>query len=651
MSHTLRPHAASIARTLRPGRSFAHALRFSLAVFFFLALIPAARSESSPSKRAAARAQFIRAEKQRTALQGKPQKERTLKDYTQLVASYRRVYLITPHAAQVPAALLAAAELYHEMGRNIDEKYYQSAIEAYQFLLNEYPTTRFRDDALLTIGQIQKDDMDRPEDAEKTFREFLKRHPRSEKADEAREALKEIAEAREQARKPASRQELVEQQEKDRKLPQVTRIRTWNAENYTRIVIDVEDQVKYQAARISGPDRIYFDLHKAKLSSTLAGKTLEVQSGYLKKIRVAQNQAGVVRVVLDVDQVKDYSVFLLPNPYRLVADVYGQPAATAKAIPAPPEKAAAAEPKLEKMAKSAATATESDRNGPAKTAPASGVKAARGKTTKSVRETTWATSPPSAPQPTHNGQHSLTRALGLKIGRIVIDPGHGGHDTGTIGPTGLMEKDLCLDIALRLGKIIKQRLPGAEVVYTREDDTFVPLEDRTAIANQAKADLFISIHANSSRDHKARGVETYYLNFAGSEDAMEVASRENALSQGSIHELQDLIKKIARNEKIEESRELASDIQDALSKRLQRVYRSMKDRGVRKAPFVVLIGANMPSVLSEISFLSNPSDEQMLKKPDHRQRVAEGLYRGVESYLQSINSLTYNQPKPALRTR
>jgi len=268
---------------------------------------------------------------------------------------------------------------------------------------------------------------------------------------------------------------------------------------------------------------------------------------------------------------------------------------------------------------------------------------------KSKREIAAAIPPP-VPHPTHNGQQSLTRALGLKIGRIVIDPGHGGHDTGTIGPTGLMEKDLCLDIALRLGKMLQQRLPGAEVIYTRQDDSFIPLENRTAIANQAKADLFISIHANSSRDHKARGVETYYLNFAASPEAMDVAARENALSQSSIHELQDMIKKIARNEKIDESRELATDIQDALSQRLQRVNRTLKNRGVRKAPFVVLIGANMPSVLSEISFISNPGDEQMLKKPENRQRVAEGLYHGVESYLQSINSITYNPPKPSLGT-
>jgi N-acetylmuramoyl-L-alanine amidase len=233
----------------------------------------------------------------------------------------------------------------------------------------------------------------------------------------------------------------------------------------------------------------------------------------------------------------------------------------------------------------------------------------------------------------------------LKIGRIVVDAGHGGHDTGTIGPTGLMEKDLCLDVALRLGKIIQQRLPGADVVYTRSDDTFVPLEERTHIANDAKADLFISIHANSSHDHEARGIETYYLNLKSSPDAMEVAARENATAQESVHDLEDLVKKIARSEKIDESREFASDIQESLAKRIQKSYKPVKDRGVRKAPFVVLIGADMPSILTEISFLSNPADEQLLKKPEHRQRVAEGLYQGVASYLESLNSVTLNLPK------
>ena len=203
---------------------------------------------------------------------------------------------------------------------------------------------------------------------------------------------------------------------------------------------------------------------------------------------------------------------------------------------------------------------------------------------------------------------------------------------------------MCLDVALRLGKIIQQRLPGAEIIYTRSDDTFIPLEERTNIANQAKADLFISIHANSSHDHAARGVETYYLNLKGSAEAMEVAARENAASDEGVHDLEDMVKKIAQNEKIDESKEFAADIQDSLAKRIQKASRAEKNRGVRKAPFVVLIGADMPSILTEISFLSNPADEKLLKQPEYRQRVAEGLYQGVADYLQSMNSVTLNLP-------
>lgn len=238
----------------------------------------------------------------------------------------------------------------------------------------------------------------------------------------------------------------------------------------------------------------------------------------------------------------------------------------------------------------------------------------------------------------------LTRTLGLKIGRIAIDPGHGGDDTGTTGPTGLMEKDLCLDVALRLGRIIEKRLPGTEVIFTRADDTFIPLKERTQIANNNKADLFLSIHANSSPNQAARGVETYYLNLRGSPEAMEVALRENATAQETVSDLQELVKKIARSEKTEESREFAKDIQDSLTWRIQRTVNGVKNRGVRRAPFVVLIGADMPSVLAEISFLSNPSDEQLLKNDEYCERLAEGLYQGVLSYLQSLNSVAYDRP-------
>ncbi len=239
--------------------------------------------------------------------------------------------------------------------------------------------------------------------------------------------------------------------------------------------------------------------------------------------------------------------------------------------------------------------------------------------------------PARAAVPTANGETSLVRALGLKIGRIVIDAGHGGHDSGTLGADGIQEKDVVLDVALRLGKLLHERL-GAEIVYTRADDTFIPLETRTAIANKAQADLFISIHANSSSDASARGVETYYLNFTSDPTALDVAARENAVSDQSIHQLSDLVKKIALKNKIAESREFASDVEGSLYAGLQKGNAGLKDRGVKKAPFVVLIGANMPSILAEISFVTNPKDADQLQQPEYRERVAESLYKGVARY-------------------
>jgi N-acetylmuramoyl-L-alanine amidase len=243
-----------------------------------------------------------------------------------------------------------------------------------------------------------------------------------------------------------------------------------------------------------------------------------------------------------------------------------------------------------------------------------------------------------AAAPTADGETSLVRALGLKIGRIVIDAGHGGHDSGTLGAGGIEEKDVVLDVALRLGKLLHDRL-GAEIVYTRADDTFIPLETRTAIANKAQADLFISVHANSSQDPSARGVEVYYLNFTSDPDAMRVASRENAVSTQSVHELSDLVKKITLKDKIDESRELASDVDASLYTGIEKGNEGLKNRGVKKAPFVVLIGANMPSILAEISFVTNPQDADELRRPEYRERVAESLYNGVARYAGGINGV------------
>jgi N-acetylmuramoyl-L-alanine amidase len=659
-----------------------------------------------------ARQQFERAVRMRTTLEGTPQKERSLVDYRSAVSAYHKVYLISAQAEEVTPSLIAEAELYEEMGRLFDPKYFQSAIDSYNFLLKQYPGSRYREQALYSIGLVQKDGLHQPDVAEATLKEYIRRFPKSDLASDARVALKDIAETREKAKAQALAQaqaeaqaqalaqaqqaklqaqakaqaqvqtaaatdafpelkgKVAEQQESENGTPRVLDVKTWNAENSARIVVTLSDTIAFNAARIAAPERVYFDLHRAKLTPDIAKKNWEVKDGLLKSLRLGQNKDGVVRLVLDVNGARDYSGYLLSNPYRLVIEVHAKPAvASGSEVASAPTPAAAAPAASGSSATARAAKTESDdsdskpraaagetvsvsaesKPAPGAKAPASAASAAAAKqpAAKSKADATKSAAlvPPTESKPTRDGQRSLTRALGLKISRIVIDPGHGGHDTGTIGPHGLMEKDLCLDVALRLGHEIEEKLPGAEVIYTRKDDTFVPLEERTAIANEAKADLFISVHANSSHDAAARGIETYYLNFATSEESMAVAARENALAQSSLHDLQDIIKKIARNEKVEESKELASDIQDSLTHRLQLVSQDERNRGVKKAPFVVLIGANMPSVLSEISFISNPSDEKLLRKTDQRQRVADGLYRGIASYLDSLNSLSYDKSK------
>jgi len=230
----------------------------------------------------------------------------------------------------------------------------------------------------------------------------------------------------------------------------------------------------------------------------------------------------------------------------------------------------------------------------------------------------------------------MTRVLGLKVGRIVIDPGHGGLDAGTTGPNGLREKDLVLDVAQRLGALLEERLKS-EVIYARSDDSYVALERRTQIANEAKADLFLSIHANSSPEHVASGVETYYLSFTTSKAAMDVAARENATSQRSVYELQDLLQKIALKDKVDESREFASRVEEALYANTAKNNSKVRDRGVKKAPFVVLIGAAMPSILAEIGFISNPHDESLMMRSETRQKIAEALYKGVASYAGTLS--------------
>jgi N-acetylmuramoyl-L-alanine amidase len=753
---------------------------FRLGAALLLVLLPLVSASARVHHNDAwARQQFAKAERMREALNGRPAGERTRREYQRVIDSYRRVYFGSPASSKADPSVVATAELMIEMGRRFDDnKILRGAVEQYRFLRKEYPGSKYRFDALFTIGEIYKDDLNDPEEARTIFEDFLHRYPRNRLADDARSAVKEIDAAADEmehtaqkaARKQRSKVSASASASADdaaesanaasarrSALPRVTGVRHWSTPDYTRVAIDVEQEVKFGSQRISHPDRIFFDLRDTRLASTLVGKTFDVDDGFLKKIRVAEFQPGRTRIVLEVDDLASYEAFLLPDPYRLIIDIHGKDihgkqnratgisktdTASAKGRSAP-DTSTTASPESDDDSSEPASSGDSKSNGrkaqqesvkdtvrfsksqpvetdlPAEDAsadskppdsakPAKGIgvikttvavkgsnrripktiveaddrvpstvatlehekirpevtpgeaanisgadEAKPGKSSSSLRRKksrSAAAGPDTADlhpdtreatreaRPTAAGDRSLIRALGLKIGKIVIDAGHGGHDTGTIGPNGLLEKDVVLDVAKRLGRLLESRL-GAEVIYTRQDDTFIPLETRTAIANRERADLFISVHANSSRDSDARGVETYYLNFTSSPEALEVAARENAVSEKSIHELQDLVKKIALKEKIEESREFAGDVQESLYGGLALNNAGIRNRGIKKAPFIVLIGANMPSILAEISFVSNPTDERKLETSEHRQRIAESLYRGVSKYVSGLSGV------------
>lgn len=602
-----------------------------------------------------------------------------------------------------------------------DTKSLKNAVGQYEFLRMQYPGSSLRVAALLAEAQIYENDLHDKAAARAKYALFLKQYPGSELVEEARAGLASLdgreqktgtrdqgpaanaatvaptpspstgssfapmpttgAVARKRAESAATdprgndaRHGTANSSPVDEAvagpmhvakvsarrrggLALVTGIRHWSTPNYTRVAIDLGDDVTYEAARVPHPDRIYFDLHGTRLAQGLAGKSFMVtDDGFLRRIRAAQFSNDVTRVVLDVNGVSEYSAFLLPNPYRLIIDIHGAKgqapgtgtptsgsSIASGALSAVPNTVAEKAPSSADVADLSAQPGKVEATTRPTSQPISAVvDAAATEGTRSRHRGRHAKAevpgaPARAAAPTADGETSLVRALGLKIGRIVIDAGHGGHDSGTLGVGGIEEKDVVLDVALRLGKLLHDRL-GAEIVYTRSDDTFIPLETRTAIANKAQADLFISIHANSSPDADARGVETYYLNFTTQPDALQVAARENAVSDQSIHQLSDLVKKIALKDKIDESREFAADVQQSLYDGLRKGNPGLKNRGVKKAPFVVLIGANMPSILAEISFVTNPKDAHELEEPAYRERVAESLYRGVAKYEAGLSS-------------
>jgi len=526
--------------------------------------------------RQAARQSYKKAFTYHNRLSEKPELNRSLNEYSRALFLYRTVIDHDPTYGACDDALYSIARLYEEMAKKFNNDTYRSrAIHYYKFVAKEYPHTKYRH---LALSQANKLKPQPPPETDKLSAK-LKTKPIPQKADWAT----------------------------------VSEIRHSSTANYTRVVIQSDQEVKFERHVLSNPDRMYFDLHRSQLAPELQGKTFDVNGLFIKGIRAASNRPGVVRIVLDFEKINKHTIFALYNPFRMVIDTWGN-------------KGSPSTSNLDDIEKVKSVITPN----------------------KETAGENVLTAPPLVPIPNIDGNRSLTRVLGLKVGRIVIDPGHGGRDSGTIGPDGLKEKKLVLAVSLQLKQVLEERL-GTEVFLTRNNDNFIPLEERTAIANQLGADLFISIHANSSRNRKVSGVETFFQGLPTNRDERDVASRENASSQKNIRELEDLLKRIALGDYNEESRDFAQVIQNNLFSGIRPHRPYFRNRGVKKAPFIVLINLNMPGILLEIGFISNPAEEKYLKQAKGQKAVVEAIYSGVKKYFHALGTVSPNQRRASLQ--
>ena len=547
----------------------------------WLGLFSTSVAWSQASLRDRAGAAYEAAQNGDIALKEKPSTDRSRAEYIRVIRLYERVYLITPHTGYADDALVNIAALYEEIG---DQK---DAVTTLQFLVREYPSSRFLPTARADIERMNGR---AGETEEKAVKEVITENAPAVTEDHSEPSYSPPAVS-------------------------VDNVRYWESQRSVRVVVDMTGEPSFSQGEVQEPPRVFVDIENSRVGPSLEQRALPVESVMLENIRVGQYDSDTVRVVLDLVQLSNVTTFTLRDPNRLVIDVLGSSdrPATAEPLTVP-------EPAPELTAVADETAPEAEAE----------------EVVAEVRNERMLT----PAQPPENGDQSLIRSLGLKVARVVIDPGHGGRDTGTIGPSGLTEKALVLDIAQRLKERIESEL-DAEVVLTRDDDSFVPLEARTAMANQAEADLFLSIHANASNSQSIRGFETYFLNFSTTREGSEIAARENAASAQSISELQDIVSKIMLRDKVDESREFATHMQRALATKAD----FGKDRGVKQAPFVVLIGANMPSILAEVSFISNPDDERLLKGTERREQITDALFEGVRSYSKTLSGFETAQAR------
>jgi N-acetylmuramoyl-L-alanine amidase len=509
----------------------------------------------------------------------------------------------------------------------------RSLVETYERIARQFPTSGYMDnalwqgallaaDAFWTFGEAQD-----KATALDLFSKLSARFPRSSLIRDVPAHVKRLKAARPT---PAPTPAATPVSASARTINALIAVKRDVLPDALRITLELGREVTFRSDRIDGPPRVFIDFDNTRPVEAIKDATIPFPDDVVRKVRIGRQTESRTRVVMDLSNAGRHSIYALYNPYRVVIDFARVPVAPSAVLATVTAPSATVVRQAEVETDAAAPVLAAGPTGPVDPTPvpepADDGEAA----------VVAGPSAPTAPSVNRSGGFSLSRQLGLRVSRVVIDPGHGGHDPGAKN-SGLTEADLVLDVALRLEQLLS-RQDGFEVVLTRRVDTFVPLEERTAIANREGADLFLSIHANASTNRAARGVETYFLNLTTNPEAEMVAARENAASSLSMSQLPDIVKAIALNNKIQESRDFASMIQASLSSQLQKADRSVRNLGVKQAPFMVLLGATMPSVLAEISFITNRQDAAMLKTEKYRQRIAEALYAGVIRYQQSLKA-------------
>jgi len=552
-----------------------YALRW-LVLFLLLILGPLLGSPISTARQdslGAAKNCSRRLYRSKKRIKYRDQWERCIKKYE----SYYRKY---PRGRQADEALYATAKLYKGLyGYSRHSGDLNEAVGRFRRVVKKFPRSRFADDAQYQLGEIYRRYKKDPGRAYVEYFKVVMNFPQGDMKPRAQKRLSELEGKMGNRKAPPDLSALrdLETSSKGR-LARVTDIRHWSAQDYTRIVIDVDTQVGYTShllrrdPELGKPPRLYIDLEGSALAPTFSG-AIPIGDGLLRKVRTGQYKPTVVRVVLDIESIEDHKIFSLNDPFRIVIDVTGESRKRS--------------PTLEKG------------------------------------------EIPSI---------SLAQQLGLGVRKVVIDPGHGGKDPGAIGPTGVREKDVVLAIAIKLQEKIKERL-RLEAILTRESDRFLPLEERTALANTKKADLFVSIHTNAHKNRRVYGISTYILNVATDEEAARVAAFENSVSAKRISDLEKILNELMLNSKINESSRLADAVQDGLMKRLPNRYSRVKSLGVKQAPFYVLIGAQMPSIMVETSFITNKREEYRLKSAAYQDSLAEGILSGIRQYIRQIETV------------